>query len=78
MNIYAQSFQNKMCVNMRLSKYGAVIIVLLMFMWGIIAVHHIPLFDHDSTPDTKKYPHLLVTYEWETLIDDEHIMDKIL
>ncbi|NVM31942.1 MAG: hypothetical protein HWN65_24090 [Candidatus Helarchaeota archaeon] len=60
---------------MRMSKYGAVIIALLVFMWGIVAVHHIPLFDHDSTPDAK---YLSVTYEWETLIGDEHIIGQDL
>ena len=63
---------------MHMSKYGAVIIVLFIFMSGLVAVHHIPLFDHDSTPDTKKYPQLSVTYEWETLIDDEHIIGQDL
>ena len=61
---------------MRGYKYKTIIVLLLVFMYGISTVRHIPPVDNEAPLNTKDYPHVSVTYEWETIIDNEHIIGQ--
>ena len=64
---------------MRVRKYVIITVILVFLMWGISIVHHIvPLYNRDTILTTKEHPRLSVTYEWEIIIDDEHIIGQDL
>ena len=62
-------------VKMRRYRYVSIIVILIVFMYGLSILHRvIPMYDNNTY--VREDPHLSVTFEWETFIDDEHIIGQ--